>query len=255
MPLNPFSTRRTTAILALAIAPCALCCGSTTAGVSASGGHVSTSDVSGGSAGDGGAGVSAGGGVVTSSAGAAGSSVSSGGRQLSGGAGAAGMQGLAGTSAGGAGGAHAGGASSAGGSGGARPTNGCPASPPRDGEACVQLLQPFGCYYDDCSGAGRTRADCVAAQGAGGAAQLHWMVETTPCGALAACEGDGRSNSCMIGQACLVMEGGTISTQCVEHTCGAGPIACDCVKGCYPGCTQLGPTFVCSTCNDPRGCP
>jgi len=185
----------------------------------------------------------------SSSAGAAGLS--------SGGAAGSALAGSAGVGGAGVGGVASGGHAGTGGVAGAggASASACPAAAPSNGVACSAALQGNTCYYDDCSGLGRrTKATCVFL-GAGAGSQGMWSVETSLCGDLVACDGDGASHACPVGQACLVMEGGALITQCADHTCGSGPIECDCVKGCFTGCIKQGFTFTCSTCADPRGCP
>lgn len=172
----------------------------------------------------------------------------------SGGASAAGSSGASGGGRSAAG-ASSGGAAGASGSGGTA-GRGCPALAPTQAAGCTTPT-PLGitCFYDDCGGSGvRKKASCTTAIPAIGNPVQQWMVETSACEQL-----DCANTTCSVGQACVIFEGGARFGQCAAQSCGTGPIECNCVTGCYPGCVLsnfgTGATFTCNTCSDPRGCP
>jgi hypothetical protein len=261
--------------LAMLVSGAAFACGSSnrapdTEGAAGTG--AAGAGAAGGTAGVGAAGGTAGandGGTAGSSAGRGGDGFGgSAGESGTGGSGAGAEGGAAGGEVGGAAGAAAGGSSSGGagmdtggagsggdaGSGGA-PASECPAEMPVDDMPCPSSLEGATCYYDDCEGLGsRSRASCPARQ-PGDAAEPAWAVSTFPCGVEVECGGNASAQTCPIGEVCLVMEGGAPIGQCAEHSCGTGPIQCDCVEGCFDGCypliTDQGVTFACNTCSEP----
>jgi hypothetical protein len=148
--------------------------------------------------------------------------------------GTAGAAGSGGTT--GAGGRAGSGPAGSGGGGGSAASP-CPASLPTLNETCTV---PRSCYYEDCSDTGRTIARCV--DGA-------WSLDTGPCASGVFCQAE----TCPIGQICLERIGGALITECVQNTCGAGPIGCDCLQSCTGSCTvggsvPSGVTIMCNTC-------
>jgi hypothetical protein len=220
--------------------------GSANTGTSGTSGSGGTGGGGGANGGSGGATGGAGGGR----GGAGGASAGSGGTGGSGGASA----GSGGTS-GGAGGASAGSGGrggATGGSGGAGGTASatCPTTPPQPGSNCNV---PVNCTYEDCAGAGRTIATCVA----GSVSAPRWQVSTGAC-TMATCPAPS-SQTCAAGQVCLVLAGGAFLAQCVSNTCGTSAISCDCIQSCSGVCTVIGSaqggvTVSCNTCPQ-GGCP
>lgn len=95
----------------------------------------------------------------------------------------------------------------------------CPAAPPADGAPCVSGTG--NCYYDRCSTTGFVSASC-AASGGGGAT---WTVLSRTCST--ACGG----SSCTGAQRCVERASGALLLECRTHTCGEGPLDCDCLCG------------------------
>jgi hypothetical protein len=182
--------------------------------------------------------------------GAAGSHIGKGGSGSGGSGGAAGgAPGVPGSGAGAGGTAESGGADSGGTS-----ARECPDEVPGNGTPCPSALRGSACYYDDCNGLGRrSRAVCPALQ-PGDTSAPSWLIDTFACDEAADC-GSASAQSCPVGQVCLIMEGGAPITTCVEHSCGAGPIECDCVEGCFDGCypssKSEGVSFTCNACSEP----
>ena len=141
---------------------------------------------------------------------------------------------------GGSGGGGSGGSTGSGGSGGGgggSPLASCPGAVPTAGAACSNVPS---CFYEDCAAGGRTVASCT--NGA-------WSVETGPCtGAFCL------SQTCAIGQVCLMRVGGALLIDCVPNTCGASAIGCGCLQSCagsactVGGSLQSGVTIQCNTC-------
>jgi hypothetical protein len=138
--------------------------------------------------------------------------------------------------AGGSGGGGSGG--SGGGSGGAGGSvlGSCPGAAPADGQACTVA---GSCFYEDCAGSGRTVATCV--NGA-------WAVETGPCTGVFC-----QSQTCAVGQLCVIRAGGALLVDCASNTCGSAAIGCGCLQSCAGTCTatgslQTGITIQCNTC-------
>lgn len=266
-------TRAATRVLALLAALTSCSCGASEHGVGTEAAGLGGSGVSNAGAGGSG-GVSGGGTAGVSGTGASGGSAAgSGGTHDAGGSGgmatggtSTGGMATGGTSTGGAAnggmsgeGAKGGAAGNGGEGAGGRSGGGCPDAPPASGDSCPASLGGATCFYEDCSGTGRrTRATCAIANGSPSDPSM-WIIDTWPCGDLVRCSGDGSGHTCPAGDVCLVLEGGTLSTQCVAPSCGTGPVECGCVDGCFDGCTEStgeqGATFTCSTCTDPRGCP
>ena len=140
--------------------------------------------------------------------------------------------------AGGSGGASGSGGGGSGGGGGAGGSvvGSCPGAVPADGQACTVA---GSCFYEDCAGSGRTAATCV--NGA-------WAVETGPCTGVFC-----QSQTCAIGQVCVVRAGGALLVDCASNTCGSAAIGCGCLQSCAGTCTltgslQTGVTIQCNTC-------
>ena len=123
------------------------------------------------------------------------------------------------------------------GTGGAVP---CPAEAPPSGMSCSASGQR--CVYQDCAALGVTVASC----------QSTWSLTTTPCGSVVLCASYSGSTTCSTGQICKVYAGGALLADCVENTCGTGPIDCTCLGICSGVCSTLtnttGVTVYCNTC-------
>jgi hypothetical protein len=146
--------------------------------------------------------------------------------------GAAGASGSGGTT--GAGGRAGSGGS---GGGGGSAASACPSSVPTLNASCTV---PRTCYYEDCTDTGRTLARCV--DGA-------WSLDTGPCATGVSCQ----AQTCPVGQVCVERIGGALIAECVQNTCGTGPIGCDCLQSCAGTCTvggsvPSGITIMCNTC-------
>ncbi len=103
----------------------------------------------------------------------------------------------------------------------------CPSLPPRDRNPCDGSLQ---CFYEDCAGAGRTVAAC--AQGA-------WSVTVDACQSYL-CQSGTVSATCAAGTVCVAIASGFPIAQCVQNSCGAGPISCSCLGACTGTCSLRG---------------
>jgi Kazal-type serine protease inhibitor domain len=118
----------------------------------------------------------------------------------------------------------------------------CPSTPPTNASSCGSTNMT--CFYDNCPSTGRTQANC-----AGGA----WTVQTAACGTL-----NCISRTCPSGQMCLVTEGGAVGVQCVDNSCGHGPVTPECgttIGNCVVNATLTsGVTITCNTCPQ-GGCP
>lgn len=176
---------------------------------------------------------------------------SSGGGTDSGGTGAAGSgatgSGATGSGSGGAGGSGGGTGGAVGGTGGTL-SGECPEDIPATDTACDAA--GLTCFYDDCQQSGRSVAQCQAGM---------WDVQMEPCEQQVQCSGAAGS-SCDSGEICLIEGGGALLVTCVEHTCGAGPVHCDCVPGCSGECTihgdvSWGVTVDCTTSCTMDMCP
>lgn len=116
----------------------------------------------------------------------------------------------------------------------------CPSAPPTAGGACTATVT---CYYQDCAHTGRTVASC----GGGGI----WSVQTASCATFSCFPGSGRM--CTGDQICSESAGGALLVECINNTCGAGPITCGCLSSCSGSCTisgsaQTGFQVNCNTC-------
>ena len=130
---------------------------------------------------------------------------------------------------------------------GVDPASPCPASAPTNGAAC----EPTGlsCFYDACPGTGRTQALCAGSQ---------WSVQSGACGTVICVGYPDTSFTCPSGTICVVSSGGTITAECVENGCGAGPVSPTCVPRAV-GCSLTpfvsgGATYTCNGCSQ-GGCP
>ncbi len=126
----------------------------------------------------------------------------------------------------------------------------CPQAPPANGASCGPLART--CYYEDCSGIGRTVAVCTG---------RAWQVTTGACASVY-CEPNVDSPyalSCQAGKVCVVNRSGggaPIATPtCLDHSCGTGPITPQCIPSLNGVCTatySLGGAIV--TCQYPFSC-
>lgn len=121
-----------------------------------------------------------------------------------------------------------------------------PDTVPVGGAECVAGCVGKTVAYEDCDGDGLVQAAC------GGA----WFILQSACGDHT-CQAAGfEQQMCGSGSVCMELVGGAHLLECRAHSCGTGPITCDCLKDACPGtCTQTGPLdFSCNTC--PSGdCP
>jgi len=209
------------------------------------GGGGTTGGSGGTTAGTGGA-TAGSGGATAGSGGSGGATAGAGG----GSAGNAGGRGGAGGASGGAGGASGGSAGTGGAGGTSAPA--CPAAPPQSGSNCAPGLS---CYYEDCAGAGRTVATCVA----GSVSSPRWQVTTSACTAVT-CPNPASSTMCAAGQVCVVRVGGALFADCVCNSCGTSAISCGCLQSCSGTCTVIGSaqggvSVLCNTCPAGLACP
>ena len=89
----------------------------------------------------------------------------------------------------------------------------------------------------DCADVGVSTATCRT--------DGRWDLATTACGEVY-CE----QETCAPGFICVVSVAGFPQGECVENTCGEGPIGCEC-PGCPDGangCSQNGLAIQCNTC-------
>jgi hypothetical protein len=100
--------------------------------------------------------------------------------------------------------------------------------------------------YEDCKGAGLVQAGC------GG----QWFLFTSKCGDHKCLDPAFDGQSCGAGQVCTLKQGGAQIPECSPHSCGTGPITCDCLADVCPGCRQTGVLdFTCNTCPPGQLCP
>lgn len=237
--------------------------GSGGAGGRASGSGGATAGSGGSAAGTGGSAAGTGGNAVGSGGSAAGTggSVTGTGGGSAGAGGGAGMAGRSGTggvmggggrgggAGGGRGGAGGGRGGAGGGLGGISGSGGatavtCPAAIPTAGEACAGGIS---CFYEDCAGAGRTIARCVA----GSAAAPRWTVTTAACTTVT-CPNPS-SLVCQPGQICVVRAGGAFIAECATNSCGTSAVSCGCLQSCLGECSVVGSAeggvvVTCNTC-------
>lgn len=117
----------------------------------------------------------------------------------------------------------------------------CPSSPPAADADCSGVSTTTECSYGECGedpDAGRAFARCV-----GGA----WEVVDVGCDGYA-CVGAYGTAYCERDELCYEYQGGSPQApQCVSHSCGEGPVACDCISRCNPtSCTVDAPRITCS---------
>jgi hypothetical protein len=106
----------------------------------------------------------------------------------------------------------------------------CPQTAPKNGSACSSSNGT--CYYEDCAGAGRSLATCVAGA---------WQVETAACSSYR-CEvpnTEGGGLTCTAGQICVITTNTSfnVTPTCVDQTCGTHPMDTDCVKDLTGNCS------------------
>ena len=115
----------------------------------------------------------------------------------------------------------------------------CPSTPPANASSCGSTNTT--CFYDNCPSTGRTQAVCT-----GGT----WAVQTAACGTVS-CNGPS-ALTCPSGQMCLITESGAVAAQCVNNSCGQGPVtpACGTTLGACGVNASLtsGVTITCNTC-------
>ena len=108
----------------------------------------------------------------------------------------------------------------------------CPQTAPKNATACGPV--DYSCFYEDCTGAGRTKADCSAGT---------WKVQSAACAAVT-CPGGGNTptgTTCSAGQVCVRTTGGggayMITATCTTQTCGSGPMSLSCIQVYYSSCS------------------
>jgi hypothetical protein len=106
----------------------------------------------------------------------------------------------------------------------------CPQTAPKNGSACSSSNGT--CYYEDCAGAGRSLATCVASA---------WQVESAACSSYR-CEVPntvGGGLTCTAGQICVITTNTSfnVTPTCVDQTCGTRPMDTDCVKDLTGNCS------------------
>ena len=106
----------------------------------------------------------------------------------------------------------------------------CPQVAPKNGSACSSANGT--CYYEDCAGAGRELATCVAGS---------WQVQSAACGSFA-CQApntDAGGLTCAAGQVCVVTTSTSfnVTPACVDQTCGTGPVSTDCIQELSGNCS------------------
>jgi hypothetical protein len=91
----------------------------------------------------------------------------------------------------------------------------CPASPPIAGSDCPATT--FGCTYLDCAMYGHVRAVCVS---------QTWFIVVTACGNTACGSG---AMQCTVNQLCRNTSADAALAGCIQNTCPAGLLSCDCL--------------------------
>ena len=118
---------------------------------------------------------------------------------------------------------------------------GCPSIAPTEGAPCSE--PNLDCVYDECPSSGEVYAHCSRAR--------TFVVSTLGC---ANCQG----RACDEGSVCAARQAGA-SVECIAHTCGTGPLTCDCASGVGVACTLGGDfnaLFTCRPgCGDASVCP
>lgn len=102
----------------------------------------------------------------------------------------------------------------------------CPSAPPEAGRRCES--RGLSCLYDRCASVGLVVASCEADD----AGDASWRIATEACSD--SCNG----NACVEDQICVARAGGAYLVGCAAHSCGDGPLTCDCVCGEGASCTQ-----------------
>jgi hypothetical protein len=106
----------------------------------------------------------------------------------------------------------------------------CPQAAPKNGSACSSSNGT--CYYEDCAGAGRSLATCVAGT---------WRVESAACSSFR-CEApntEGGGLTCAAGQVCVITTSTSfnVTPACVDQTCGTRPMSTACIEGLTGNCS------------------
>jgi len=106
----------------------------------------------------------------------------------------------------------------------------CPQTAPKSGSACSSSNGT--CYYEDCAGAGRSLANCVAGA---------WQVEAAACSSYR-CEApntQGGGLTCAAGQICVITTNTSfnVTPTCVDQTCGTRPMSTACVEDLTGNCS------------------
>jgi hypothetical protein len=106
----------------------------------------------------------------------------------------------------------------------------CPQAAPQNGSACSSAYGT--CYYEDCAGAGRSLATCVAGT---------WRVDTAACSAFP-CQvpnTDGGALTCTAGQVCVTTTNTSfnVTAACENQTCGTRPMSTSCINGLTGDCS------------------
>jgi hypothetical protein len=106
----------------------------------------------------------------------------------------------------------------------------CPQVAPNSGSACSSA---YGmCYYEDCAGAGRALATCVAGS---------WQVQSEACSSFGCQAPDtvGGGLTCAAGQVCVVTTSTSfnVTPACVDQTCGTGPVSTTCIQDLSGSCS------------------
>ena len=138
-------------------------------------------------------------------------------------------------------------------SGKCAPTAICPLVAPSNGASCGG--GGLSCIYQDCSGAGRSEANCLNGS---------WSVRTVACDSVT-CKGGGVYSGgdviCGTGQICVRTTGGggayVITPSCAANTCSPSPVTLACMSGLGGSCYVSSDTEIdCSaTSLCPGGCP
>lgn len=127
----------------------------------------------------------------------------------------------------------------------------CPQQVPSDGTDCTGLLGEF-CTYERCGTDGIVSVHCTSDDAEGGFTP-HWEATIRSCGDV-----ECGNEICGSGEVCGATAGGAFLPTCLVHSCGDGPITCECVcgvLGCSTNTSDLeNIQFVCNTCPG-GGCP
>jgi hypothetical protein len=116
----------------------------------------------------------------------------------------------------------------------------CPQAAPKNGSACSSSNGT--CYYEDCAGAGRSLATCVASA---------WQVESAACSSFTckAPNTEAGRLTCAAGQVCVITTSTSfnVTPACENQTCGTRPMSTSCIEGLTGNCSpkyQLGGVVV-----------